>query len=126
MTSSIGDLAERVRAAMDSNDADGLAALMSPDVHWGAPDDPTGGCQNREQARAWYEAALGRGVRAFVNEIAVGDGCLLVGLTVHGRPADDGDGTSNRWQVLTVDNGLVVDIRGFGSRDEAAARAGVE
>lgn len=126
MALSIIDLAERVREAMESNDTDALAALMSPDVRWGAPDDPDGGCRNRDQARAWYEAALSRGVRATVNELAVGDGCLMVGLTVHGRPADDGSGTSYRWQVLKVDDGLVADIRGFDSRQEAALRAGIE
>lgn len=126
MALSITDLAERVRAAMGSNDLEALAALMSPDVRWGAPDDLAGGCQNRDQARAWYEAAMARGVRASVNEVEVGDGCLLVGLTVHGSSSTGEEcGPTQRWQVLTVDKGLVADIRGFDSRADAAARAGV-
>jgi len=33
--------------------------------------------------------------------------------------------TARRWQVLTVKGDRIIDIRGFGDRTEAAARAGV-
>jgi len=49
-----------------------------------------------------------------------------VGLDVSGTPAArEAGGTARRWQVLTVQGGRILDIRGFGARTEAAARAGV-
>ena len=53
-------------------------------------------------------------------------GTLLVGLDVSGTPAArEAGGTARRWQVLTVNGDRIIDIRGFGDRTEAAARAGV-
>ena len=56
---------------------------------------------------------------------------ILVGLRVTGlqaagtrTPADRG-GEAQRWQVLTVRDGRVIDIVGFDTRREAMARAGV-
>lgn len=106
---------------MDAADVQALFALLAPDVRWGAPDDVEGGCQNRKQVRSWYEAAFGRGVRATVTEVVPSGDRLLVGLSVSGRS----DGAEERWQVLTVRDGLIADIRGFDNRPDAAARAGL-
>jgi hypothetical protein len=66
------------------------------------------------------------GARAVVTEVTAGLGTLLVGLEVTGTPgAREEGGTARRWQVLTVSGGRIADIRGFGDRAEAAARAGV-
>jgi hypothetical protein len=49
-----------------------------------------------------------------------------VGLDVTGTlTAREAGGTAQRWQVLTVSGSRITDIRGFGDRMEAAARAGV-
>lgn len=52
---------------------------------------------------------------------------ILVGLKVAGRAGvDDKTGAEkDRWQVLTVADGQIVDIRGFDDRGEAAAYAGM-
>jgi hypothetical protein len=51
---------------------------------------------------------------------------ILIGLKVAGnRAADARSGEAERWQVLTVRGGRVVDIVGFDERGEAAARAGL-
>jgi len=57
------------------------------------------------------------------DRVVVGNGCLLVGLVVSGTPAaDDQDGKAPRWQVLTLEDGLIADIRGIDNRSQAAAR----
>jgi len=59
-----------------------------------------------------------------VTEVCEGDGTLLVGLRVTGiARAHAAGGAVDRWQVLTVRDGLVTDVRGFDTRAEAAARA---
>ena len=65
-------------------------------------------------------------MRASVTEVTVVADKVLVGLrVVPTLQAGLGGGQADRWQVLTVAAGRVVDIRGFGDRDEAAARAGL-
>jgi ketosteroid isomerase-like protein len=61
-----------------------------------------------------------------VTEVTAGAGTLLVGLEVTGTPAArEAGGLAERWQVLTLRGGRIVDIRGFEDRAAAAARAGV-
>lgn len=117
---------ERIRAALESADLDAMSALLDPDVRWGAPDDEQPTCQNRRQVLAWYQRGRDGGVRADVIEVVARDDRVLVGLRVSGTAgAAAPDGTTERWQVMTVCEGRVVDIRGFDGRAEAAARAGV-
>lgn len=65
-------------------------------------------------------------MRAKVTEVVAGTGALLMGLKVAGTPAAiERGGEAERWQVMTVREGRVVDIRGFDDREVAATRAGV-
>ena len=93
----------------------------------GAPEGPhDAGCHNREQVIAWWASARAAGARAVVTEVTAGAGTLLVGLEVTGTPAArETGGAAERWQVLTVRDGRIADIRGFDDRAAAAARAGV-
>ncbi len=104
-------IAERVGVALDAADLEQMAALLSPDVHWGAPDDPTPSCRNRTQVLRWYAAARAEGRRAAVTEVEVHGNALLVGLRL-----DDGQ---ERWQVLRVGPDGVNDIRGYVDRPSA-------
>ena len=139
MGADLSELAEQVRTALDAGDIDGYQHLLAPDVHWGAADEPQWGCHNKRQVLNWYRAARDNGMSATIDEVLVGDDCLLVGMHVL-RPDPDQpdadqtdadehdaqpDGVAPRWQVLTVRNGLIVDIAGFDDRQQAAARAGV-
>lgn len=120
-------LAGKVRSALESGDLDAVRDLLDPGARWGPPEGPgDADCRNRDQVIAWWARARAAGGRAVVTEVAAGPGTLLVGLEVTGTPAarEEG-GTARRWQVLTVSGGRVTDIRGFGDRTEAAARAGV-
>jgi ketosteroid isomerase-like protein len=114
----------RLRDALESQDVDGLSALLAADVTWGAPGDPNPACRNRHQVVQWYQRGFDRGVRARVVEIlSVGDS-VLVGLIVTGNSVDHDVGQHvERWQVLAITDGLVSDIRGFEDRPSALAHA---
>jgi hypothetical protein len=117
-------LAQVVREALQSADLDAYRELLDPLVSWGPPDDDVSGCHNRDEVLEWYELARDSGVRADVVETVVSGDQILVGLIVHpAPPAEDGDG-SRRWQILSVAEGRVKDIRGFEDRDEAVRRLG--
>jgi ketosteroid isomerase-like protein len=118
--SGLDELAAQIRVALEHADLDGYRELLDPAVTWGAPDDPRPACQNRDQVLAWYRRGRARGVRAKVTETEVGVDCILVGLEVGDEAGDDSP--VQRWQVLTVRNGKIVDIRGFEDRQTALAR----
>ena len=119
------EVAQQIRSALNSADLTAFSDLLDPDVHWGAPDDQAPGCRNRKQVLAWYRRGRTSGVRATVTELVVGNEKILVGLKVKGRDAAAPDGgEEDRWQVLTLAAGRIVDIRGFESRAEAASRLG--
>lgn len=114
-------IAEQVRGALDSADPADFAALLHPHVTWGAPGDPSPPCQNRDQVLAWYRHGAADGRRAHVLDVATIGDKILIKMTVTPRPGHDSGQDHLRWQVLTVSNGLVVDIRGYD--DAASARA---
>jgi ketosteroid isomerase-like protein len=123
----VQEVGERVRAALESSDLVAYRDLLDPEVRWGAPEDPEPSCQNRDQVLAWYRRGREAGIRGEVTEVVAGTGKLLVGLRVSGSPAAlDRGGSTDRWQVLTVAGGRVVDIRAYDDRSDAAAAAGVD
>jgi hypothetical protein len=119
------ELADRVKAALETADLEAYRELLDPDATWGPPDGSSP-CRNREQVLEWYQRGRAAGGRATVIEVVAGTDKLLVGLRIAGTPpAAAHGGEEERWQVLTVKGGKVADIRGFEERAEAAARAGV-
>jgi ketosteroid isomerase-like protein len=119
------EMARQVRTALESADLTAFSDLLDPDVHWGAPDDAAPGCTNRQQVLTWYRRGRARGVHAAVTQLVVGGDKLLVGLKVVGNLAAAEDGAEvERWQVLTVAAGRIVDIRGFEDRVDAASCLG--
>ncbi len=120
-------LAGLVRSALESGDLDDIRDLLDPAARWGAAEGPGEfDCRNRDEVIAWWAGARAAGARAVVTEVTAGAGTLLVGLEVTGTPtADEADGAVERWQVLTVQGGRIVDIRGYSDWMAAAARAGV-
>ena len=109
-----------MRVALQSTDLDGFADLLAPDVKWGAPGDQTFGCQNRNQVLQWYRRSREAGMKADVSDVARHGDRILVTMRV-----DRGHGPEERWQVLTVRDGLVADIRGYEDRFDAEAAAGI-
>ena len=117
------EIGERVRAALNDADLRTVRDLLDADVQWGPPGDSGWGCHNRAEVLDWFQQALNSGVRAEVSELVVRDGKLLIGLRVRGRGA--ATATDERWQVMTLRAGRIVDIRGFEERVAAAAFAGM-
>jgi ketosteroid isomerase-like protein len=118
-------VAKQIRTALNSADLTELSHLLDPQVQWGAPDAKRASCQNREQVLTWYRKGRANGVRARVTEMVVRNDKILVGLKMAGdaTAAEAGD-EANRWQILTLAAGRIVDIRGFEDRAEAASRLG--
>jgi len=120
-------IARQVAVALEAADLSAFSELLDPDVRWGPAGDPSPPCQSRDQVISWYRRGRQAGVRARVSETVVRGDRILVGLRVAGcNPAvAQAGGEAERWQVLTVRSGRVVDITGFDERGEAAARAGL-
>ena len=126
MAMSMEELAGVVEAALTDGDLEAYRDLLAPNAHWGAPDSPQWGCQNRNQIIKWYQAAKDEGMRYTITEVVPGSDALLVGMMVQGRGEEgEANGIQPRWQVLQVEDGLIIDICGFEDRAEAAARVGV-
>ena len=122
----LADLASKVPGALNAADLSAFSQLLDPGVTWGRPGDAASGCQNRAEVIAWYSRARAEGMAGEVFEVVLGDGALLVGLRVTGtQDARESGGVAERWQVLRVRGGRVVDIRGYPDRAEAATQAGI-
>ncbi|MGP8058606.1 MAG: nuclear transport factor 2 family protein [Acidimicrobiales bacterium] len=115
-------IAGQVQAALQTADLIAYRELLDPNVTWGAPDDHESGCRNRDQVLAWYRRGRAKGVRANVTETVVHKDKILVGLTILDAQSSDSDDQNQRWQILTVKDGLIVDIRGFEERATAVSR----
>lgn len=110
----VEDVASRVKEALESNDLERFAELLSPDVQWGAPGAATPACQNRKQVLQWYSKGQAAGRRvATVSHVEVRGNAVLVGFRLEGE--------GERWQVLRVGPEGVYDIRGFEDRAQGAA-----
>jgi hypothetical protein len=114
-------IAEPIRTAYEASDLDAIAALLSPDVKWGAPEDENPTCQNRAQVLTWYRNGRASKATARVIELTVAGEQLLVGLAVTSGPDPADELAPERWQILTVSAEGVSDIRGYEDRHSAAA-----
>lgn len=116
----IEEVARQLRLAFELGDMELFGALLAPNVTWGPPGDPSPPCQTKSQVLAWYQRGADSGTRAKVQEIKIVGNRLLVGLVVSGTPqAKEMGGRTPRWQVLTIEDSLIVDIVGFMRRSEA-------
>ncbi len=104
-------LAERSREAFER--------MLAADVRWGGPEDNEQTCLDRRQAGDFY-AGLLAAVRLEVLEVSVHDSQVLARLRIT-RPQGAPDGASEARVLLTVEAGLVTDIRHVeGDRAEPA------
>jgi ketosteroid isomerase-like protein len=113
-------LAQRVRHAMETVDLDEMRAMLAPNARWGAPEQEVPTCRNATEILSWYEVARDNGVRAEITETAVVGDSILVGLKILPKPNDAKTSKVNtRWQVLSVQDGRIAEIRGYERRREA-------
>jgi len=116
-------IAEPLRAAYEASDLAAIAALLSPDVTWGAPEQKNPTCKNRDQVLRWYRHGRASRASAKVIELTVTGTRLLVGLAVTSGPDPADELAPERWQVLTIGPQGVCDIRGYTDRASAAEAA---
>jgi hypothetical protein len=121
-------IASRVRYAMEAVDLQQMGELLAPDARWGAPEQDVPTCRNAQQILAWYELARENGVRADITEVVTVGNHIVVGLKILPNAKDkEKPPNAVRWQVLTVEDDLVTEIRGYETRGEATefANSGV-
>ena len=111
-------LAAHVRYAMEAVDLDVMRELLAPNARWGAPEQDVSTCRNATEILAWYELARENGVRAEITEVKVVKDTIVVGLKILPN-AHTKAKVNTRWQVLSVHDGRIAEIRGYERRGEA-------
>lgn len=117
-------LRERIRHALETADLGEVSELLDPNVRWGGAEPGSMDCVNKQQVVDWWQRGRASGTRASVTEILSHGDRVVVGLRV--APGGIEGETNDRWQVLTVREGLVVDIRGVENRELALSLAGMD
>jgi predicted enzyme related to lactoylglutathione lyase len=118
-------VATRLRAAIESEDMQAYGALLDQNVRWGPADETPEACHSRAEVLQRLATQRARGMRTQLLQVVPGGGTILVGFDVT-WPVEGGyTRGQTRHQVLRVRDSQIVDIRGYGSRAEAAAAAGL-
>jgi hypothetical protein len=117
-------IASRVRLAMETVDLQLMSELLAPDARWGAPEQDVPTCRNAQQILSWYEMARDNGVRADITDVVIVGSHVVIGLKILPNPAEKKrPRNAARWQVLSVEDELVTEIRGYETRGDATAFA---
>jgi ankyrin repeat protein len=116
----MADIAGHLEAAYRDQDISLLGSLLHPQVQW------TGLCSNSEQVLDWYRGLFADRTVATVKSVEVHRDAVGLGLAVTrkaegARPAPP----QHIYQVLTVDDAQIIDIRSYPDRHSAlTARRG--
>jgi hypothetical protein len=93
---------------------------LANDVRWGAPEQSVPTCTNKSQVLRWYESAQQAGASADVIETVVLGQHILLGLKVQRNPRSKSESKPMvRWQVMSIEDGKIAEIRGYETRSEA-------
>jgi len=116
-TGVLDDVARHLRAAYRDHDLALLGPLLHPRVQW------TGVCTNSGEVLDWYRNLLADGIQASVESVEVDRDAVVVGLSLS-RPAEGARPAppERRYQVFTVENTQVIDIRVYPDRASALTR----
>jgi ankyrin repeat protein len=117
-TGVMADVAHHLEVAYRHLDLELLGSLLHPQVQW------TGLCHTSAQVLDWYRQILADGTRTTVESTEVDRDAVVLGLTVS-RPAEGARPApaERLYQVFTVDNGEITEIRGYRDRASAFARS---
>jgi ankyrin repeat protein len=115
----MAEIARHLETAARDLDLDLLGSLLHPEVRW------TGLCSDRAQVLDWYRALLAEGMEASVRSVEVDRDAVVLGLAVSrraqgARPAPP----QPLYQVFTVRDAQISEIRGYPDRDSALTRGG--
>ncbi|HUZ01816.1 MAG TPA: nuclear transport factor 2 family protein [Thermomicrobiaceae bacterium] len=118
--------------ALRRQDLERLAQLLDPAVTWtaiGQPPDQPPGCANRDAVLAMLRRGFAHHGEATIEalELAASDSHALIGrrnpqlVELNGVPL-----LGQAFLALTIDRGIITEMRGYAGRDEArrAARLG--
>jgi ankyrin repeat protein len=116
-TGVMADIARHLEAAYHDLDLELLGSLLHPQVRW------TGVCNDSAQVLDWYRSLQADGVRTAVDSVEVDGDAVVLGLSVArqaegARPAPP----EHLYQVFTVDDAQVTDVRGYPDRASALTR----
>jgi ankyrin repeat protein len=116
-TGAMAEIARHLETAARDVDLDLLGSLLHPEVRW------TGLCSDRTQVLDWYRAVLAEGIEASVRSVEVDRDAVVLGLTV-GRRAQGARPAPPQplYQVFTVRDVQIVEIRGYPDRASALTR----
>ena len=116
-TGLMAEVARQLETAAQDVDLDLLGSLLHPEVRW------TGLCKDRSQVLDWYRAVLAEGIEATLRSVEVDRDAVVLGLTV-GRRAQGARPAPPQplYQVFTVRDAQIVEIRGYPDRASALTR----
>ena len=116
-TGVMADVAQHLEAAYRNLDLELLGSLLHPEVQW------SGLCNTSAQVLDWYRQGLADGTRPTVESVEVDRDAVVLGITLS-RPAEGARPApaEHLCQVFKVDNGEVIEIRGYPDRASALAR----
>jgi ankyrin repeat protein len=115
-TGVVADIARHLEAAYRSLDLDLLGSLLHPQVRW------SGLCDTSAQVLDWYRQLLADGTRPSVESVEADRDAVILGISlsrpaVGARPAP----AERLYQVFTIGNGEVTEIRVYPDRASALA-----
>jgi ankyrin repeat protein len=116
-TGVMAEMAHHLAAAYRNLDLELLGSLLHPQVQW------SGVCNTSAQVLDWYRQGLADGTRPTVESVEVDRDAVVLGITLS-RPAEGARPApaERLCQVFKVDNGEVIEIRGYPDRARALAR----
>jgi ankyrin repeat protein len=117
-TGVMADIARHLEAAYRSLDLELLGSLLHPDVRW------SGECSTSAQVLDWYRHLMADGTQAKVDSLEVDRDAVVMGISVAGQAEGARPVRAERvFQVFTIDNEEIVEIRVYPDRPNALARA---
>jgi hypothetical protein len=119
------EVAARLRPAFESADVAAFGEVLDENVRWGGEDETPETCHTRAQVLERLAKQRAAGMRTQVLEVVPGAEAVLVGFDVKWPVSEGFTRQRTVYQVMKVRDRHVVDIRGYGSRAEAAAQAGL-
>jgi ankyrin repeat protein len=115
----MAEIAGHLETACRDLDLDLLGSLLHPEVRW------TGLCRDRTQVLDWYRSLIAEGIAATVRSVEVDRDAVVLGLSVARRAVAAAPAPPQQlYQVFTVEDARIVEIRGYDDRPSALARGG--
>jgi ankyrin repeat protein len=116
-TGVMADIARHLEAAYRNLDLEVLGSLLHPEVRW------SGECSTSAEVLAWYRRLLADGMQASLESMEVDQDAVILCISVAGRAEGARPAPAQRiFQVFTIDNNEIVEIRGYPDRRSAIAR----